>query len=219
MRIMLMGVPGAGKGTHAAALSEKLRAPQISTGDMLRAAVGAGDPLGREAEGYMNRGELVPDRLVIELVVQRVNEANCTNGFILDGFPRTVGQAKALRAAGVKLDVVLELHVPEAEIIERMTGRRIHPASGRIYHVTRHPPRVAGRDDATGEALMQRPDDAEEIVRKRLADYQAMASALTAYYQQWAASGDLHAPRCLRVDGSGDVATSRTRVFAALGLT
>jgi adenylate kinase len=218
MRIMLMGVPGAGKGTHAAALSEKLRAPQISTGDMLRAAVGVGDPLGREAEGYMNRGELVPDRLVIELVVQRVNEADCTNGFILDGFPRTVGQAKALRAAGVKLDVVLELHVPEAEIIERMTGRRIHPASGRIYHVTRHPPRVAGRDDATGEALMQRPDDAEEIVRKRLADYQAMASALTAYYQQWAASGDPHAPRCLRVDGSGDVATSRTRVFAALGL-
>jgi len=213
-----MGVPGAGKGTHAAALSEKLRAPQISTGDMLRAAVGVGDPLGREAEGYMNRGELVPDRLVIELVVQRVNEADCTNGFILDGFPRTVGQAKALRAAGVKLDVVLELHVPEAEIIERMTGRRIHPASGRIYHVTRHPPRVAGRDDATGEALMQRPDDAEEIVRKRLADYQAMASALTAYYQQWAASGDPHAPRCLRVDGSGDVATSRTRVFAALGL-
>jgi adenylate kinase len=219
MRIMLMGVPGAGKGTHAAALSEKLRAPQISTGDMLRAAVGVGDPLGREAEGYMNRGELVPDRLVIELVVQRVNEADCTNGFILDGFPRTAGQAKALRAAGVKLDVVLELHVPEAEIIERMTGRRIHPASGRIYHVTRHPPRVAGRDDATGEALMQRPDDAEEIVRKRLADYQAMASALTAYYQQWAASGDPHAPRCLRVDGSGDVATSRTRVFAALGLT
>lgn len=214
-----MGVPGAGKGTHAAALSEKLRAPQISTGDMLRAAVGVGDPLGREAEGYMNRGELVPDRLVIELVVRRVNEADCTNGFILDGFPRTVGQAKALRAAGVKLDVVLELRVPEAEIIERMTGRRIHPASGRIYHVTRHPPRVAGRDDATGEALMQRPDDAEEIVRKRLADYQAMASALTAYYQQWAASGDPHAPRCLRVDGSGDVATSRTRVFAALGLT
>ncbi|MBI3919343.1 MAG: adenylate kinase [Betaproteobacteria bacterium] len=218
MRIMLMGVPGAGKGTHAAALSEKLRAPQISTGDMLRAAVSAGDPLGREAEGYMNRGELVPDRLVIELVVQRVNEADCTTGFILDGFPRTVGQAKALRAAGVKLDVVLELHVPEAEIIERMTGRRIHPASGRIYHVTRHPPRVAGRDDATGEALMQRPDDAEEIVRKRLADYQAVASALTAYYRQWAASGDPDAPRCLRVDGSGGVATSRTRVFAALGL-
>lgn len=218
MRIMLMGVPGAGKGTHAAALSEKLRAPQISTGDMLRAAVSAGGPLGREAEGHMNRGDLVPDRLVIELVVQRVNPADCTNGFILDGFPRTVEQAKALRAAGVKLDVVLELHVPETEIIERMTGRRIHPASGRIYHATRHPPRVAGRDDVTGEPLVQRPDDAEEIVCKRLADYQAMASALTAYFQQRAASGDPYAPRCLRVDASGDVATSRARVFTALGL-
>lgn len=213
-----MGVPGAGKGTHAAALSEKLRAPQISTGDMLRAAVGAGGPLGREAETYMIRGDLVPDRLVMELVVQRVGQADCSNGFILDGFPRTVEQARALRAAHVKLDVVLELHVPEGEIIERMTGRRIHPASGRIYHVTRHPPRVADRDDVTGEPLVRRPDDAEEIVRKRLESYSAMAAALITFYERWAAGGDPEAPRFLRVDGSGDVATSRARVFAALGL-
>jgi adenylate kinase len=215
---MLMGVPGAGKGTHAAALSEKLHAPQISTGDMLRAAASAGGPLGRDAEGYVSRGELVPDRIVNELVVQRVNRPDCTHGFILDGFPRTVEQAEALRAAGVRLDVVLELHVPESEILERMTGRRIHPASGRIYHVSRHPPRVAGRDDVTGEPLVQRADDAEPIVRKRLADYKDMAEALTVYYRRWAATGDPHAPRCLRVDGSGDVATSRARVFAAVGL-
>jgi adenylate kinase len=215
---MLMGMPGAGKGTHAAALSEKLGAPQVSTGDMLRAAVSAGSALGREAEGCMRRGDLVPDRVVTALVEKRVSEPDCVNSFVLDGFPRTVEQARALRAAGVDLDVVLELHAPEAEIVERLTGRRIHAASGRIYHVTRHPPRDAGRDDVTGEALVQRPDDTEEIVRKRLADYRAMASALTAYYQQWAAAGEPNAPRCIRVDGSGDVATSRARVFAALGI-
>jgi adenylate kinase len=215
---MLMGMPGAGKGTHASALSKELGVPQVSTGDMLRAAVSAGSALGREAENYMRRGDLVPDRVVTALVERRVSEPDCANGFVLDGFPRTVEQARALRAAGLALDVVLELHAPEAEIVERLTGRRIHAASGRIYHVTRHPPRVAGRDDLTGEPLLQRPDDTEEIVRKRLADYRAMASALTAYYQQLAASGDPHAPRCIRVDGSGDVATSRARVFAALGL-
>lgn len=218
MRIMLMGMPGVGKGTHAAALSEKLGVPQVSTGDMLRAAVGAGSALGREAEGYMRRGDLVPDRVVTGLVEQRVSEPDCTNGFVLDGFPRTVEQARALRAAGVDLDIVLELDAPEAEIVERLTGRRIHAASGRIYHVTRHPPRVADRDDVTGEALVQRPDDTEAIVRKRLADHRAMASALTAYYQQQGAAGGAHAPRCIRVDGSGDVATSRARVFSALGL-
>ena len=218
MRIMLMGMPGSGKGTHAAALSDKLRVPQVSTGDMLRAAVSAGSALGREAENYMRRGDLVPDRVVTALVERRVSEPDCNTGFVLDGFPRTVEQARALRAAGVKLDVVLELQASEAEIIERLTGRRIHPASGRIYHLTRHPPRVAGRDDVTGEALVQRSDDAEEVVRKRLADYRAMASALFAYYQEWATSIDPDAPRCIRVDGSGDVATSRARVFAALGL-
>jgi len=215
---MLMGMPGSGKGTHAAALSEKLRVPQVATGDMLRTAVSAGSTLGREAESYMRRGDLVPDRVVTALVERRVNEPDCRNGFVLDGFPRNVEQARALRAAGVNLDVVLELQASEAEIIERLTGRRIHPTSGRIYHLTRHRPRVAGRDDVTGEPLVQRPDDAEEVVRKRLADYHAMASALFAYYQEWAASGDPDAPRCIRVDGSGDVATSRARVFAALGL-
>jgi adenylate kinase len=215
---MLMGMPGAGKGTHAAALSQKLGVPQVSTGDMLRGAVRAGSALGREAEGYMRRGDLVPDRVVTALVERRVSEPDCVNGFVLDGFPRTVEQARALRATGVNLDVVLELYAPEAEIVERLTGRRIHAPSGRIYHVTRHPPRVAGRDDFTGEALVQRPDDTEEIVRKRLAEHRAMASALMAYYQEWAANGDPNAPRCIRVDGSGDVATSRARVFAALGL-
>jgi adenylate kinase len=219
MRIMLMGVPGAGKGTHAAALAEKLQVPQISTGDMLRAAVSAGSALGREANDYMVRGDLVPDHVVIELVAQRVRGADCASGYIFDGFPRTVEQAEAMREARIGLDVVLELYVPEAEIMERMTGRRIHPASGRIYHVTRHQPRLAGRDDVTGEPLGQRPDDAAEVVAKRLASYRAMAAALTAYYERWTASGDPGAPRCLRVDGSGDVATSRARVFAALGLT
>ena len=218
MKIMLMGMPGVGKGTHAAALSQKLRVPQVSTGDMLRSAVSAGSAPGREAEGYMRRGDLVPDRVVIALVEHRVSEPDCAGGFVLDGFPRTVEQAKALRAAGVDLDVVLELYAPEAEIVERLTGRRIHAPSGRIYHVTRHPPRVAGRDDVTGEPLVQRPDDTEEVVHKRLAEHRAMASALMAYYREWAANGEPNAPRCLRVDGSGDVANSRARVFAALGL-
>ena len=214
-----MGVPGSGKGTHAAALCARLHVPQVSTGDMLRGAVNAGTELGREAAQHMDRGELVPDRIVIELVRQRLQHTDCRRGFILDGFPRTVEQAQALRDGGVRLDVVLELYVSEAEIIERVTGRRIHPASGRIYHVTRHPPRIAGRDDATGEPLVQRPDDTLATVSKRLAGYHAMAAALTAYYERWAASGDVAAPRCLRVDGSGDVATSQARVFAALGLT
>jgi adenylate kinase len=218
MRIMLMGMPGVGKGTHAAALSRKLRVPQVSTGDMLRGAVSANSALGREAEGYMRRGDLVPDQVVIALVERRVGEPDCGGGFVLDGFPRTVEQARALRAAGVGLDVVLELYAPEAEIVERLTGRRIHAPSGRIYHVTRHPPRVAGRDDATGEPLVQRPDDTEDVVHKRLAEHRAMASALMAYYQEWAANGEPNAPRCIRVDGSGDVATSRARVFAALGI-
>jgi adenylate kinase len=216
---MLMGVPGSGKGTHAAALSAKLRAPQVSTGDMLREAVSASSALGLEAAQYMDRGDLVPDRVVIELVKQRIKQADCNNGFMLDGFPRTVDQAQALRQAGIMLDIVLELHVPGTEIMERMTGRRIHPASGRIYHVTRHPPRIAGRDDVTGEPLEQRPDDAVEIVSRRLANYCITASALTAFYQQWAATGDPAAPRYIRVDGSGDVPASRARVFAALGLT
>jgi len=216
MRIVIVGMPGAGKGTHAAALKERLKVPQISTGDMLRAAVAAGTALGREAEGYMNRGELVPDRLVVELVRARVREPDCAGGFILDGFPRTLEQATALRDAGVGIDVVLELHVPDAEVIERMTGRRVHLPSGRIYHVTRHPPRVAGVDDMTGEPLSVRADDAEETVRKRIAAYHAQTRPLLDYYRRLD-TGQPGAPRYVRVDGSGSVAASRARVFAALG--
>lgn len=217
MRIVIVGMPGAGKGTHAAALSERLKVPQISTGDMLRAAVAAGTALGRDAEGYMNRGELVPDRLVVDLVRARVKEADCAAGFILDGFPRTLAQAKALRDAGVAIDIVLELHVPDEEVVERMTGRRVHPPSGRIYHITRHPPRVAGVDDVTGEPLSVRADDAEATVRKRIADYHAQTGPLLDYYRRLD-TGKPGAPRYIRVDGSGSVAASRARVFTGLGI-
>lgn len=211
----MVGMPGAGKGTHAAALRDRLKIGLISTGDMLRAAVAAGSALGREAEGYMNRGELVPDRLVVELVRQRVKGPDCAAGFLLDGFPRTLEQAKALREAGVGIDVVLELHVPDEEVIERMTGRRTHLPSGRVYHITRNPPKVAGVDDITGEQLSVRSDDAEDTVRKRIASYHAQTAPLLDYYRQLA-TGAPGAPRCLRVDGSGSVAASQARVFAAL---
>ena len=217
MKIVIVGMPGAGKGTHAAALRERLQIPQISTGAMLRAAVAAGAALGRKAEGYMNRGELVPDRLIVELVERRVKEADCAGGFILDGFPRTLEQARALREAGVGIDVVLELHVPDEEVIERMTGRRSHLPSGRVYHVTRNPPKVAGADDITGEPLSVRADDAEDTVRKRIVGYHAQTGPLLDYYRRLAAS-EPGAPRYIRVDGSGSVAASRTRVFAALGI-
>jgi len=213
----MVGMPGAGKGTHAAALREKLNIVQISTGDMLRVAVAAGSALGREAEGYINRGELVPDHLVVELVRQRVKEADCASGFILDGFPRTLEQAKALREAGTGIDIVLELHVPDEEVIERMTGRRIHLPSGRVYHVTRNPPKVAGADDITGEPLSVRADDAEDTVRKRIAGYHAQTGPLLDYYRRLA-TGEPGAPRYIRVDGSGSVAASQARVFAALGM-
>ena len=212
-----MGMPGAGKGTHAATLTERLKVPRISTGDMLRGAAAAGSALGREAEGYMNRGELVPDRLVVELVRERVREADCAGGFILDGFPRTLAQARALREAGVGIDVVLELHVPDEEVIERMTGRRTHLPSGRVYHVTRNPPKVAGVDDITGEPLSVRADDAEDTVRNRIAAYHAQTRPLLDYYRRLA-TGEPGAPRYIRVDGSGSVAASRARVFAGLGM-
>jgi adenylate kinase len=217
MRIVIAGMPGAGKGTHAAALGDRLKIPRISTGDMLRTAVAAGTALGAEASGYMNRGALVPDRLVVELVRERVKQPDYARGFILDGFPRTLEQARALRAAGVGIDVVLELHVPDAEVIERMTGRRVHLPSGRTYHVTRNPPRVAGVDDVTGEPLSVRGDDAEDTVRSRIAGYHAQTGPLLDYYRRLA-TGEPGAPRYLRVDGSGSVAASRARVFAALEL-
>jgi adenylate kinase len=209
-------LPGAGKGTQAQYLSARYRIPQISTGDMLRAAASAGSTLGKEARGYMDRGALVPDALVIALVQERVLESDAANGFIFDGFPRTLAQAEALRSAGVKLDAVVELDVADDEILRRMSGRRVHPGSGRTYHVHFNPPKVADTDDVTGEPLVQRPDDREETVAKRIEAYYAQTEPLVDYYGRWAASGDPEAPRYIRVSGVGAVEDIRDRIFSAL---
>lgn len=216
MKIILLGMPGAGKGTQAQFLMNRYRIPQISTGDMLRAAIKAATPLGKEAARYMDNGELVPDRVVIELVERRVREPDCARGFIVDGFPRTIPQADALREAGIDIDFVVEIAVGDEEILRRMSGRRVHPASGRTYHVIHNPPKAAGKDDATGEDLVQRPDDNEETVRRRIVNYHAQTSPLIAYYARWSASGDPRAPRCVRIDGTGKVEQIRDRLFAAL---
>ena len=216
MRIILLGMPGAGKGTQAQFLMDRYRIPQISTGDMLRAAIKAGTPLGQEAARYMDTGELVPDRIVIDLVKQRVQEPDCANGFIVDGFPRTIAQAEALRDAGIVVDYVVELAVDDDEILRRMSGRRVHLASGRTYHVTFNPPKVPGKDDVTGEDLVQRADDNEQTVRRRIVNYHAQTQPLIAYYSKWSASGDQRAPRCVNVRGSGKVGEIRERLFAAL---
>ena len=217
MRIILLGMPGAGKGTQAQFLMDKHRIPQISTGDMLRAAIKAGTPLGREAKGYMDKGELVPDRVVIELVKQRVKEPDCARGFIIDGFPRTIPQAEALRDAGIDIDYVVEIAVGDDEILRRMSGRRVHLASGRTYHVAFNPPRVAGKDDLTGEDLVQRADDNEETVKRRIANYHSQTQPLIAFYSKWSATGDKRAPRIVNVPGIGKVGEIRDRMFAALG--
>lgn len=217
MRIILLGMPGAGKGTQARFLIEKYQIPQISTGDMLRAAIKNGTPLGTEAKKTMDRGALVPDGLVIELFKQRVGEADCAKGFISDGFPRTIPQAEALREAGIDIDFVVDLHVSDEEILRRMSGRRVHAASGRTYHITFNPPRVTGKDDVTGEDLVLRPDDKEETVRERIAIYHAQTKPLIEHYTQWAASGDPRAPRYVRIDGTGAVEGIRDRMLAALG--
>ncbi len=217
MRIILLGMPGAGKGTQARFLIEKYGIPQISTGDMLRAAIKAGIPLGTQARKFMDNGELVPDDTVIELVKQRVREPDCARGFIVDGFPRTIPQADALRRAGVDIDFVVEIEVSDDEILRRMSGRRVHPASGRTYHVVYNPPRVPGKDDVTGEDLVQRADDREETVRRRIAAYHEQTMPLIAYYSGWSASGDARAPRCVRVNGTGRVEQIRDRLLAALG--
>jgi len=209
MRLILLGAPGAGKGTQAAFICQKYGIPQISTGDMLRAAVKAGTPLGLAAKQVMDAGGLVSDDLIIALVKERIAQPDCANGFLFDGFPRTIPQADAMKAAGVKLDLVLEIDVPDAAIIDRMSGRRVHPASGRTYHVHNNPPKVEGKDDVTGEPLTQRPDDAEEIVRKRLATYHEQTEPLVAYYSKWAATGDALAPRCRKITGSVDDITQR----------
>ena len=216
MRLILLGPPGAGKGTQAAFICQKYGIPQISTGDMLRAAVKAGSPLGVAAKKVMDSGGLVSDDIIIALVKERIAQPDCANGFLFDGFPRTIPQAEAMRAAGVKLDVVLEIDVPDEAIIERMSGRRVHPASGRTYHLKFNPPKVQGRDDATGEPLIQRDDDKEETVRKRLAVYQSQTRPLVEYYSQWAATGDPAAPRCRKISGTGSVEEIKARALAAL---
>ena len=216
MKIILLGMPGAGKGTQARFLIEKYRIPQISTGDMLRAAIKNGTPLGKEAKQYMDRGALVPDELVIELFKQRVRDPDCAQGFISDGFPRTIPQAVALRQAGIDIDFVADIHVSDEEILRRMSGRRVHPASGRTYHVTFNPPKVSGKDDVTGENLVQRPDDKEETVKERITIYHAQTKPLIDYYLKWAAEGDPRAPRYVRIDGTGTVEAIRDRMFLAL---
>jgi adenylate kinase len=217
MRLILLGAPGAGKGTQAAYIKERFHIPQISTGDMLRAAVKAGTPLGLAAKKVMDAGGLVSDDIIIGLVKERLNQPDCTPGFLFDGFPRTIPQAQAMRDAGVKVDYVVEIDVPDAEIISRMSGRRVHVTSGRVYHTRFSPPRVEGKDDVTGEDLIQRDDDREEIVRKRLDVYHSQTRPLVHYYAQWAAQGDAMAPRYVRVPGIGSVEAIRDAIFKALG--
>jgi adenylate kinase len=216
MRLILLGAPGAGKGTQAAFLCKHYGIPQVSTGDMLRAAVKAGTPLGLAAKKVMDTGALVSDDIIIGLVKERIAMPDCANGFLFDGFPRTIAQAEAMRSAGVRLDAVLEIDVPDAAIIERMSGRLFHIASGRSYHVKFNPPKVAGHDDVTGEPLIQRDDDKEATVRKRLQVYQDQTRPLVAYYADWSAQGDPSAPRCRKIDGSGSVDQITARALAAL---
>ncbi len=217
MRLILLGAPGAGKGTQANLIKEKFNIPQISTGDMLRAAVKAGTPLGLAAKKVMDEGKLVSDDIIINLVKERIKEADCANGFLFDGFPRTIPQAQAMKDAGVPIDYVVEIDVADSEIVKRMSGRRVHPASGRTYHVVFNPPKVEGKDDITGEDLVQRPDDAEDTVLKRLNVYHEQTKPLVEYYSAWAKSGDANAPRVKHVPGVGSVDAIRDAVFKALG--
>jgi adenylate kinase len=216
MRLILLGAPGAGKGTQATFICQKYSIPQISTGDMLRAAVKAGSPLGLELKKVMDSGALVSDELIINLVKERIAQPDCAQGFLFDGFPRTIPQADAMKAAGVKLDYVLEIDVPFDAIIERMSGRRSHPASGRTYHVKFNPPKVAGMDDVTGEPLVQRDDDKEETVKNRLAVYSAQTRPLVDYYANWAKSDPVAAPKYRAISGTGGVDEITARAFAAL---
>jgi|CXWL01.1.fsa_nt_gi adenylate kinase len=216
MRILLLGLPGAGKGTQAHYLIEHYKIPQISTGDMLRDAMKQNTPLGNEARSFMDRGALVPDPLVISLVKERVKAPDCAQGFILDGFPRTLPQAEALRQAGINIDFVIEVEVSDGEILRRMSGRRVHPPSGRSYHVEFNPPRVAGKDDVTGEPLVQRSDDNEETVKRRIATYHSQTKPLINYYLSWAASGDPRAPNYINIYGRGSVEHIRDKIFAAI---
>jgi len=216
MRLILLGPPGAGKGTQANFITTKYGVPQISTGDMLRAAIKAGTPLGMAAKKVMDSGALVSDDIIIGLVQERLKQPDCRRGYLFDGFPRTIPQAEAMRAAGVPLDFVLEIDVPDQEIVARMSGRRVHLASGRTYHVKFNPPKVEGKDDVSGEALIQRDDDKEDTVRKRLEVYHTQTKPLVAYYSTWAGEGDPKAPRYRKISGTGSVDGIRDRAFAAL---
>jgi adenylate kinase len=217
MRLILLGGPGAGKGTQANYIKEKYNIPQISTGDMLRAQIKAGTELGMKAKAIMDAGGLVSDDIIIGMVQARLKEDDCKNGYLFDGFPRTIPQAEAMKAAGVPVDYVVEIDVADEEIVRRMSGRRVHVASGRTYHVVFNPPKVAGKDDATGEDLIQRDDDQEETVKKRLDVYHAQTEPLVKYYGDWGKSGEAGAPRYVKVAGVGKVDGIRDSIFAALG--
>ncbi len=216
MRLILLGAPGAGKGTQANFIKEKYNIPQISTGDMLRAAIKEGTELGLAAKKVMDAGQLVSDDIIIGLVKDRLKSPDCANGYLFDGFPRTTAQADAMKDAGVTIDYVLEIAVPDDQIIERMSGRRSHPASGRVYHVKFNPPKVEGKDDVTGEPLVQRDDDKEETVKKRLEVYHNQTEVLLGYYSEWAKSGEPGAPKYRKIEGVGPVEEIRDRAFAAL---
>jgi adenylate kinase len=216
MRLILLGGPGAGKGTQANYIKEKYEIPQISTGDMLRAAVKAGTELGMKAKEYMDSGGLVPDDVIIGLVKERIQESDCAKGFLFDGFPRTIPQADAMKEAGVAIDAVVEIDVPDDEIIKRMSGRRAHLASGRTYHIIYNPPKEEGKDDVTGEPLVQRDDDKEAVVRKRLDVYHAQTEPLVAYYKDWANTGEAGAPKHIAVAGVGKVDEIRDQIFGEL---
>lgn len=216
MKLILLGAPGAGKGTQAAFITEKYGIPQISTGDMLRAAVKAGTPLGLEAKKVMDAGQLVSDEIILGLIKERLKQPDCAKGFLFDGFPRTIPQAEALRTQGVDLDYVMEIDVPDEEIIKRMSGRRVHTASGRTYHVVFNPPKVAGKDDVTGEDLIQREDDKEETVKKRLEVYHSQTKPLVDFYSKWAVAGDGKAPKYRKIAGVGALEAIKSALFAAL---
>lgn len=216
MRIILLGAPGAGKGTQATYIKEKFNIPQISTGDMLRAAVKAGSPLGIAAKSIMDAGGLVSDDIIINLVKERIKDEECASGFLFDGFPRTIPQALAMKDAGIPIDYVVEINVEDSEIIKRMSGRRVHPASGRTYHIVFNPPKISGKDDLTGEELVQRPDDVEETVIKRLNVYHEQTKPLVEYYKAWAESDKATAPKSIKVAGVGSVDDICAQIFTAL---
>lgn len=216
MRLILLGGPGAGKGTQANNVKEKYQIPQISTGDMLRAAVKAGTDLGKEAKKFMDSGQLVTDDVIIGLVKERIKEPDCEKGFLFDGFPRTIPQADAMKAAGVQIDAVVDIDVPDDEIIKRMAGRRAHLASGRTYHIIFNPPKEEGKDDVTGEPLVQRDDDKEETVKKRLEVYHDQTEPLIGYYKDWEKSSDAAAPKYIKINGVGKVAEIRDSIYGAL---